>query len=88
MRERKSKYIKEGPYGVVDPRRVGGGEGMVPKGLEGLTVTILLLTLSPSVGAPSADYRPGMFLFGQPDAEQKNEALFSFLASTGPESAA
>ena len=84
MRERKSKYIKEGPYGVVDPRRVGGGG----KGLEGLTVTILLLTLSPSVGAPSADYRPGMFLFGQPDAEQKNEALFSFLASTGPESAA
>ena len=83
MRERKSKYIKEGPYGVVDPRRVGGG-----KGLEGLTVTILLLTLTPSVGAPSADYQPGMFLFGQPDAEQKNEALFSFLASTGPESAA
>ena len=28
MRERKSKYIKEGPYGVVDPRRVGGGEGI------------------------------------------------------------
>ena len=73
--------------GAVWCRRPAEGRGG-GKGLEGLTVTILLLTLSPSVGAPSADYRPGMFLFGQPDAEQKNEALFSFLASTGPESAA
>ena len=81
MRERKSKYIKEGPYGVVDPRRVGGGEGI--RGTYRNDSTIVSV-----VGAPSADYRPGMFLFGQPDAEQKNEALFSFLASTGPESAA
>ena len=83
MRERKSKYIKEGPYGVVDPRRVGGGEG-----IRGTYRNDSAIDVVSAVGAPSADYRPGMFLFGQPDAEQKNEALFSLLASTGPESAA
>ena len=85
MRERKSKYIKEGPYGVVDPRRVGGGEGLRGTYRNDSTIDVVSVR---TVGAPSADYRPGMFLFGQPDAEQKNEALFSFLASTGPESAA